>query len=142
MCSTYMCFVPCADSRKTKEKQQEVHSLQTTVHSQNANKFGGEVSTVHGPQTMAETPNTWSKLLWTVDRRPWTLLTELLSSTVVKTLTLRLLIFITALPHLAVAQNFHFEKLTEFHGLSDNRVTCFLKDRTGFMWIGTENGLN
>ncbi len=40
------------------------------------------------------------------------------------------------------AQSFHFEKLTEFHGLSDNRVTCFLKDRAGFMWIGTENGLN
>lgn len=32
--------------------------------------------------------------------------------------------------------------LTESNGLSDNRVTCFFKDRTGFMWIGTENGLN
>ncbi|ODS84386.1 MAG: hypothetical protein ABS46_03765 [Cytophagaceae bacterium SCN 52-12] len=32
--------------------------------------------------------------------------------------------------------------LTEANGLSDNRVTCFFKDRTGFMWIGTENGLN
>jgi len=37
---------------------------------------------------------------------------------------------------------YHFENLTEADGLSDNRVTCFLKDRTGFMWIGTENGLN
>ena len=27
-------------------------------------------------------------------------------------------------------------------GLSDNRVTCFYKDREGFMWIGTRNGLN
>lgn len=34
------------------------------------------------------------------------------------------------------------ERLTDFHGLSDNRVTCFLKDRAGYMWIGTENGLN
>ncbi len=32
--------------------------------------------------------------------------------------------------------------LTEANGLSDNRVTCFFKDRAGFMWIGTENGLN
>lgn len=40
------------------------------------------------------------------------------------------------------AQNIRFEKITEFHGLSDNRVTCFYKDHTGFMWIGTENGLN
>lgn len=37
---------------------------------------------------------------------------------------------------------YHFENLTEANGLSDNRVTCFLKDKTGFMWIGTENGLN
>lgn len=27
-------------------------------------------------------------------------------------------------------------------GLSDNDVTCFYKDRRGFMWIGTRNGLN
>jgi signal transduction histidine kinase/ligand-binding sensor domain-containing protein len=46
------------------------------------------------------------------------------------------------LPIGAIAQNYHFEKITEQNGLSDNRVTCFLKDGTGFMWIGTENGLN
>jgi len=39
-------------------------------------------------------------------------------------------------------QRYHFEKITELQGLSDNRVTCFLKDREGFMWIGTANGLN
>lgn len=27
-------------------------------------------------------------------------------------------------------------------GLSDNRITCFYKDKTGFIWIGTKNGLN
>ncbi len=27
-------------------------------------------------------------------------------------------------------------------GLSDKRVTCFFKDKTGFIWIGTKNGLN
>ena len=46
------------------------------------------------------------------------------------------------LTSLAKGQYYHFETITEQHGLSDNRVTCFLKDRTGFMWIGTANGLN
>ncbi len=27
-------------------------------------------------------------------------------------------------------------------GLSDKRVTCFYKDRKGYIWIGTKNGLN
>jgi signal transduction histidine kinase/ligand-binding sensor domain-containing protein/DNA-binding response OmpR family regulator len=27
-------------------------------------------------------------------------------------------------------------------GLSHNQVTCFLKDRKGFLWIGTQSGLN
>lgn len=39
-------------------------------------------------------------------------------------------------------QQSFFETLTEKDGLSDNRVTCFLKDRTGFLWVGTKNGLN
>jgi signal transduction histidine kinase/ligand-binding sensor domain-containing protein len=42
----------------------------------------------------------------------------------------------------AVQGQYFFKKLTEENGLSDNRVTCFLKDRTGFLWIGTRNGLN
>lgn len=42
----------------------------------------------------------------------------------------------------AILAQYRFENLTEADGLSDNRVTCFLKDKTGFMWIGTQNGLN
>jgi signal transduction histidine kinase/ligand-binding sensor domain-containing protein len=41
-----------------------------------------------------------------------------------------------------LAQYTTYESITELNGLSDNRVTCFKKDREGFMWIGTENGLN
>ncbi|MFT4022652.1 MAG: two-component regulator propeller domain-containing protein [Flavihumibacter sp.] len=37
---------------------------------------------------------------------------------------------------------YQFENFTVSNGLSDNRVSCFFKDRTGFMWIGTQNGLN
>jgi ligand-binding sensor domain-containing protein len=32
--------------------------------------------------------------------------------------------------------------LTEQNGLSDNVTTCFYQDSRGFMWIGTEDGLN
>src|SRR5688572_23825434 len=41
-----------------------------------------------------------------------------------------------------LAQYKTYESITELNGLSDNRVTSFKKDRDGFMWIGTENGLN
>src|SRR5215471_2007750 len=32
--------------------------------------------------------------------------------------------------------------ITEQHGLSDNVITCFFQDQRGFMWIGTQDGLN
>lgn len=33
-------------------------------------------------------------------------------------------------------------QITEENGLSDNHVKCVLKDREGFVWIGTADGLN
>lgn len=42
----------------------------------------------------------------------------------------------------ALHAQYYFEKLTEENGLSDNRVTCVMKDKTGFIWLGTKNGLN
>ncbi|MFW6272972.1 MAG: ligand-binding sensor domain-containing protein, partial [bacterium] len=35
-----------------------------------------------------------------------------------------------------------FEKITEEDGLISNKATCIYKDHKGFIWIGTENGLN
>ena len=35
-----------------------------------------------------------------------------------------------------------FIQLTEENGLSSGVVTCILKDSRGFMWFGTQNGLN
>lgn len=35
-----------------------------------------------------------------------------------------------------------FQHLTTENGLSNNNVKAILKDREGFLWIGTENGLN
>ena len=39
-------------------------------------------------------------------------------------------------------QKIEFEHLTMVNGLSSDIINCFLKDRNGFLWIGTENGLN
>ena len=35
-----------------------------------------------------------------------------------------------------------FQHLTTQDGLSDNAITCILEDRAGYIWIGTEHGLN
>jgi ligand-binding sensor domain-containing protein/two-component sensor histidine kinase len=37
---------------------------------------------------------------------------------------------------------FLFQKIDQDNGLSDNTVQCILKDKNGFMWIGTASGLN
>jgi ligand-binding sensor domain-containing protein/two-component sensor histidine kinase len=36
----------------------------------------------------------------------------------------------------------YFEKVTTQNGLSNNKVNCILQDKRGFMWLGTNDGLN
>src|SRR6185312_9893776 len=36
----------------------------------------------------------------------------------------------------------YFEKLTTQNGLSHNHVNCILQDHRGFIWLGTDDGLN
>lgn len=36
----------------------------------------------------------------------------------------------------------HFLKLTVENGLSQNTINCILRDKSGFVWLGTQNGLN
>lgn len=38
--------------------------------------------------------------------------------------------------------NLRFEHLTTANGLSHSHVRCILQDSRGFMWFGTDNGLN
>ena len=38
--------------------------------------------------------------------------------------------------------NLNFKNLNTGNGLSHNKVNCILQDQRGFMWIGTEDGLN
>ena len=40
------------------------------------------------------------------------------------------------------AEEIEFKHLTVDNGLSNNKVNCILEDRSGFIWIGTEDGLN
>jgi signal transduction histidine kinase/ligand-binding sensor domain-containing protein/DNA-binding response OmpR family regulator len=42
----------------------------------------------------------------------------------------------------AQPEQFRFKRLDINQGLSNNYVTCFLKDSKGFMWFGTNAGLN
>jgi len=39
-------------------------------------------------------------------------------------------------------QNLKFESISIEHGLSHSTVNCILQDRYGFMWFGTDDGLN
>jgi hypothetical protein len=43
---------------------------------------------------------------------------------------------------LAKKRNLKFERLSVEHGLSHTTVNCTLQDHYGFMWFGTEDGLN
>ncbi|RMG37063.1 MAG: hypothetical protein D6732_07360, partial [Methanobacteriota archaeon] len=40
------------------------------------------------------------------------------------------------------AGDIRFEHLTLEQGLSQNSVLCILQDQRGFLWFGTEDGLN
>lgn len=44
-------------------------------------------------------------------------------------------------PHLAVGQRYSFKYYAHEQGLEDLTVTSLLQDRTGFLWLGTINGL-
>ena len=57
---------------------------------------------------------------------------------------LLLLIFCFVIPGSLLAQPLplKFEYLTTIDGLSHNNVSCILQDKQGYMWFGTEYGLN
>jgi ligand-binding sensor domain-containing protein len=58
-----------------------------------------------------------------------------------KSILLVIMLVYTAVLH-AQAENPLFRRIGQQNGLSNSRVTCFLKDRMGYLWVGTAMGLN
>src|SRR5262245_57820368 len=46
------------------------------------------------------------------------------------------------LPNTAYSQNIRFEQFSLEEGLSQSVANVVLQDRMGFLWVGTEDGLN
>ncbi len=57
---------------------------------------------------------------------------------------LRLCAVVSLLTAVALAQYlpFRFGHIGTDQGLSNQLVTCVVRDQTGYLWVGTENGLN
>ena len=55
--------------------------------------------------------------------------------------TFSFLIFCEALL-LGQSQSVKFKHITVDNGLSQSWVRCITQDKTGFLWVGTDNGLN
>ena len=55
-----------------------------------------------------------------------------------------LVAFLFFLPAIVISQytNLHFEHITVENGLSNNFCYCTFQDKEGYIWFGTENGLN
>ncbi|MCH7732201.1 MAG: hypothetical protein IIB44_06750 [Candidatus Marinimicrobia bacterium] len=56
----------------------------------------------------------------------------------------KIIIFVSIICHWGSSQpiNDKFDHLTTFDGLSQNTVYAIVQDQSGFMWFGTEDGLN
>ena len=52
------------------------------------------------------------------------------------------LLLLASLTQPLAGQELVFDHLNEKNGLSQNYVNCLLQDREGFLWIGTQDGLN
>jgi ligand-binding sensor domain-containing protein/signal transduction histidine kinase len=57
---------------------------------------------------------------------------------------LTILLLLLVLRHTSSAQepSLYFDKITTQNGLSHNKVNCIMQDRRGFIWLGTDDGLN
>ena len=59
---------------------------------------------------------------------------------VIKTLQISFLLLSLAV--YAETPYLYFNRITSQNGLSHNKVNCILQDKRGFIWLGTDDGLN
>lgn len=52
------------------------------------------------------------------------------------------ILLLSANPAFSHPPSIYFTKLTTVNGLSHNKVNCILEDKRGFIWFGTDDGLN
>jgi signal transduction histidine kinase/CheY-like chemotaxis protein/streptogramin lyase len=64
-----------------------------------------------------------------------------LRSLAMRSLRITLFIFLAAVVLSAQTQRYSFKSYTRDHGLTNMAITCLLQDQTGFIWVGTQNGL-
>lgn len=54
----------------------------------------------------------------------------------------KIILYLFVLINLSYPQNAIFKSITTQDGLSSNDINCLIQDKFGFIWIGTDNGLN
>lgn len=53
-----------------------------------------------------------------------------------------IILLLIAVQSVAAPPSIYFSKLTVVNGLSNDKVNCILEDKRGFIWFGTDDGLN
>jgi ligand-binding sensor domain-containing protein len=56
--------------------------------------------------------------------------------------SLSLIYFLITFTSIARSQTLPFGHISVEEGLSNSFVNCVIQDRTGFLWFGTDDGLN
>lgn len=67
---------------------------------------------------------------------------SMLASIFMRTTILIVLLIFNSIVSIIFSQSFDFSHLNNSNGLSNNQVECIFKDSRGFMWFGTNQGLN
>jgi ligand-binding sensor domain-containing protein len=57
-------------------------------------------------------------------------------------ITFMVVVFFCSAEFLSAQKNIRFQQLSVKEGLSQNTINCIFQDSRGFMWFGTQNGLN
>jgi len=74
------------------------------------------------------------------NKKLWYFYWVLIKSGALKKILISILFLLACI--VVMAQNLHFERITTSEGLSQNDINDIYQDKNGFLWIGTNDGLN